>query len=87
MLGCAVFEVVTLAKAGELKPETRRAVIRANLALLRAGARELVKVLPEMSQVDRNMMRLAFCEAIAELDAFEDRLGAVRRVVNAAATA
>jgi hypothetical protein len=80
-----LFEVVTGAKPGELKPETRRAVIRAELATLRAGAMLLGQVLPETTQVERNMMRLAFCAAIGELDQFDELADAVRRVAAARA--
>lgn len=79
-----MFEIVTGAKPGQLKPETRRALIRADLAILRGGCYALDLVLGETDQVQRNMMRLAFCAAIAELDAFEAKFEAVERVVAAA---
>jgi hypothetical protein len=81
-----LFEIVTGAKPGELKPETRRKVIRADMATLRAGAALLGLVLPETTQVERNMMRLAFCEAIRGLDEFDELAGAVQRVPAAASS-
>lgn len=81
-----MFEVVTRGPT-ELKPETRRAVIRADLAILRAGCTALGMVLAETDRVQRNMMRLALCEAIAELDRFDAQFDAVERVVEAARAA
>lgn len=63
-----MFQVILGEHAEKLKPDTRAAVIRSGLTELAMALRELPLVAPQMSQVQRNQIRISLCEAIGSLD-------------------
>lgn len=73
-----MFEMITRAPEGsELSARTRAAVISTGISQIATACRELATVAPQMSQVQRNLVRLAMCDAIKTLDEVEDVAGRV----------
>lgn len=75
-----------LSKTPSPAPDTRAALIRGGVWSLVSELRYLPAALNGMTEVQRNVLKLALCEAVGNVDAFEDQLGAVQRVASAEAS-